>query len=181
MNLTRDRLASIGWVTILVCIGALTAALMIRVNAVKSQVQLAERHIVALRREKAFLETELETRANQQQLTDINALYFGYKAPAAGQYFENERQLAALGKPRGPDAPAPILMASAEQTSAEPSGLPALVSPLTGKLVGTARAAEPDGEQAASGDIVGAAIASATVGQKLGRVRHHVATREDTE
>ncbi|MDE2406144.1 MAG: hypothetical protein KGM17_15845 [Sphingomonadales bacterium] len=168
MNLTRDRLASIGWMSILAVVGALTAALMFRVNAVKSEVQLAERRIVELRHEKEFLETEYETRANQQQLTDLNELDFGYKAPAAGQYLESERQLAALGKPRAPDAPAPILMASADDTAPRGAAavIPALVSPITGKLVGDAHAAEPDG------DVIGKAINSATLGDRLAHVRH---------
>ena len=165
MNLTRDRLASIGWVSILVSCGALTTVLMLRVNAVKSQVQLAERHIVELQREKQFLETEYETRANQQQLASLNDLDFGYKAPGATQYLESERQLAVLGKPRGPDAPAPILMASADAEAAA-AALPAVFSPITGKLVGSAHAAEPDG---APNDP---SVDARTLGSRLSHVRH---------
>ncbi|MBU6268906.1 MAG: hypothetical protein KGN34_15260 [Sphingomonadales bacterium] len=166
MNMTRDRLASIGWMSILAVVAALAAALMLRVNAVKSQVQLAERQIIELRHEKEFLETEYETRANQQQLTDLNDLDFGYKAPAAGQYLESERQLASLGKPRAADAPAPILMASADDgTGRSGSIIPAMVSPIAGKLVSEAQAAEPDG------DVIGKAITSATLGDRLSHVR----------
>lgn len=132
MNLTRDRLQSIGWAFILtVCFG-LTVALTFRVNAVKSEVQLAERQVIALKKEKLFLETEFEARANQQQLTALNDVEFGYEAPTAEQYIEGERQLALLGKPRAPDAPAPIRVANAGPGAGQGS-FPVMVSPLTGK------------------------------------------------
>ncbi len=134
MNLTRDRLHSIGWAMVLTICAAVVLALTFRVNAVKSQVRLTERQIVALKQEKLFLETEFETRANQQQLRSLNDLEFGYQAPTAGQYLENERQLAALGKPRAPDAPAPIRVASAvARDDAQP--FLAMVSPLTGQAM----------------------------------------------
>jgi len=115
MNMTRDRVQSIGWFTLLAFCAVLTGSLMLRVNAVKSQVQISQRKIIALTRENQFLETEYETRANQQQLSDINDLDFGYKAPDSRQYLENERQLAMLGKPRAVDAPAPIEVASNDE------------------------------------------------------------------
>ena len=86
MNMTRDRLQSIGWFTLLAFCGVFTGSLVLRVNAVKSQVQISQRQIMALKRENEFLETEYETRANQQQLAAINDLDFGYKAPESGQY-----------------------------------------------------------------------------------------------
>jgi hypothetical protein len=134
MNLTRDRVQSIGWAVVLTVCFAITVGLTLRVNAVKSQVRLAERQVVALRQEKLFLETEFEARANQQQLRSINAVEFGYEAPTAGQYLENERQLAALSKPREADAPAPIRVAAAINPD-DASAIVAMVSPLTGKAV----------------------------------------------
>lgn len=137
--LTRSRARSIGWAMILAVCFALTLALTFRVNAVKSQVRLAERQLVAVQQEKSLLETEFETRANQQQLTALNQVEFGYQAPTAGQYLESERQLASLGKPAAPGAPAPIRMAVADQTGADQesgdSVLPSLVNPLTGKAI----------------------------------------------
>jgi hypothetical protein len=134
MNLTRDRLRHIGWAVILTVCAALVLALTFRVNAVKSQVRLAERQIVALKQEKLFLETEFETRANQQQLRALNDVEFGYEAPNAGQYLENERELASLGKPAAPGAPAPIRVA-AVSTGEDSPVFPAMVSPLTGKAI----------------------------------------------
>ena len=130
MNLTRDRARSIGWAVVLtICL-----ALTFRVNAVKSQVRLTERQIVALRQERLFLETEFETRASQQQLRNLNEVEFGYEAPRAEQYLEGERQLAVLGKDRAPGAPAPIRVAMAAGTD-EAALLPSMVSPLTGKAL----------------------------------------------
>ncbi len=134
MNLTRDRVRSIGWAVILTVCAALTLVLTFRVNAIKSQVRLAERQIVSIKQEKIALDTEFETRANQQQLRAVNDVEFGYEAPKAEQYIEGERQLASLGKPRAPGAPSPIRVARAD-LPAEESVFPAMVSPLTGKAV----------------------------------------------
>lgn len=128
--MTRDRLHSIGWAFMLTVCFALTLALTFRVNAVKSEVRLAEREIVRLKQHKLFLETEFLTRANQQQLRNLNEVEFGYEAPTAAQYIEGERQLASFSRPRAPGAPEPIRVATAPQ--AEEGGLPAMVSPLTG-------------------------------------------------
>jgi hypothetical protein len=128
MNLTRDRMHTIGWGMTLVICFALTLVLTFRVNAVKSQVRLADRHIAALRQEKIFLETEFQARASQQQLKAFNDVDFGYSAPTAGQYLENERQLAALGKPRSPDAPTPIRVASADGLKSTVRLMPVVVS-----------------------------------------------------
>jgi hypothetical protein len=132
MNLTRDRVRSIGWAFVLTVCFALTMALTFRVNAVKSEVRLAERQIIALQREKLFLETEFQTRSNQQALKQINDIEFGFEAPRAEQYIEGERQLANLGKPRAPGAPQPIRVASAADGD-RAAPFPVMVSPLTGK------------------------------------------------
>lgn len=134
MNLTRDRVQSIGWAFVLGICMVLTLALTFRVNAVRSQVRLTERQIVAVKQEKIFLETEFLTRANQQQLRTLNEVEFGYEAPTAGQYIEGERQLAALGKARAPGAPSPIRVASAADVP-EQSALQAMVSPISGKVL----------------------------------------------
>jgi len=150
MNLTRDRVRSIGWMSVLLICGAVTLALTLRVNAVKSQVYATERKIVGVQQEINFLETEFQTRSNQQALAELNDLEFGYKAPGAGQYIEGERQLAALGKAPGPGAPAPIRYANAEVTgenaTSEGTSLLAMVSPVSGATA----AAVPEAERAAA-------------------------------
>lgn len=181
--LTRTRARSIGWAAILGLCFAMTVALTFRVNAVKSQVRLTERRIVALQTEKSLLETEFETRANQQQLRNLNDVEFGYQAPTAGQYLESERQLAMLGKPSGPNAPDPIRVAHADPADApQHSGdslLPAMVNPLTGKAIAaevprteTARApeatkAKASARLAAEGRDSGS---GETLAERLGRV-----------
>ena len=155
MSLSARRLRSIGWLALLAVCATLVLVLTLRVNALRSQVRREENHIVALREETMYLQTEFETRASQQQLKAWNDVDFGYVAPGVGQYLENERQLAMLGKPAGPDAPAPVRLAelgdsangqsgdgaaSSSTTAVAYSGqsFPAMVSPLTGKPAGGA-------------------------------------------
>jgi len=99
---------------------------------VRSEVIRSERQIVALEQQKLLLETEFQTRSNQLQLEEWNRVDFGYTAPTAAQFLENERQLASFGSPRAPGAPEPIRVAS---TSGEAPAYPKLVSPLTGKPI----------------------------------------------
>jgi hypothetical protein len=169
MNLTRDRVRSIGWAFVLtVCAGALLA-LTFRVNAVKSKVRLAERQLVALQQEKLFLETEFEARSNQQQLKALNDVEFGYEAPRAEQYIEGERQLVALGKARAPGAPTPIRVASAAEGPGDLGGqgaFPAMVSPLTGKA---AAAEVPEGGPRKQVDSAGLSQRLARINLREGR------------
>ncbi|WP_225008503.1 hypothetical protein [Novosphingobium percolationis] len=165
MIVTAHRLRSIGWIVLLAICAALTMVLAFRVNALRSQVHHAEMKIVALQQEKMYLETEFETRANQQQLKAWNDVEFGYVAPMAGQYLENERELAALSKPVEPDAPAPIRVASADDAVVAQAAFPAMVSPLSGKPLSDAKA-EAD-ERPAKVDH---AAAAASLGERLAKV-----------
>ena len=173
MNLTRDRVHSIGWMTVLLVCGALSLALMLRVNAVRSEVASSERRVVYLKRDIDFLQTEFETRSNQQQLKNLNDVEFGYQAPRAEQYIEGERQLAALGKAPAPGAPAPIRYASAdgaESVVASGSGaqLLAMVAPVaTAASVATevaSEAASPKDEGKAPAADIG------NLGKRLARI-----------
>lgn len=167
MIVTANRLRSIGWVVLLALCGAVVLALSFRVNALRSQVHRAEQRIVALKQEKMYLETEFETRANQQQLKSWNDIEFGYVAPTAGQYLENERQLASLSKPADPDAPAPIRVASADDSVIASAAFPAMVSPLTGK---SAQAEGAIAQTDAPAAHVDHATATAALGERLGTV-----------
>lgn len=134
-----SRMRQIGWAVVLgICLAGFVV-LTFRVNAVKSQVRLAERQIVALERENLLLETEFETRANQQQLANWNRVEFGYQAPRADQFLDNQRELAALGLPRAIGGPEPIRVARAPQAAENES--PAMVSPVTGEPAGSS---DPD-------------------------------------
>ena len=109
-----SRIRQIGWLLVIGFSVAIFLALTFRVNAVKSDVRLLERQIIAAERSKLMLETEFQTRASQAQLAAWNQVEFGYDAPRADQYVEHERQLAALGTPRGMDAPEMIRVAKAD-------------------------------------------------------------------
>ena len=126
----QSRIRRIGWIAALAICGALYLALHLRVHAVTSDVVRAERQIVALEQQKLLLETEFETRSNQLQLAAWNRVDFGYTAPNASQFIENERQLAQFGSPRAPGAPEPIMVASAGE--GDTPEFPTFVSPLTG-------------------------------------------------
>ncbi|VWX46556.1 hypothetical protein [Novosphingobium sp. 9U] len=169
MNLTRDRVHSIGWMTVLLICGALSLALMLRVNAVRSQVAGSEKRIAYLQRDIDFLQTEFQTRSNQQQLKTLNDVEFGYEAPRAEQYIEGERQLAALGKAPAPGAPQPIRYASAktvnESDGAPAGGLLAMVSPVTG--VAPAQAKTPAHKPAADAKEKDEAVALARDARSL--------------
>jgi hypothetical protein len=170
MNLTRNRMQSIGWAFVLTICVAFTVALTLRVNAVKGQVRQTENRIVSLQRQIRFLEVEYQTRGNQQQLAALNSVEFGYIAPDASQYIEGERKLAALGVPRAPDAPKPIRMAH-EVTQTEKLAFSEMVSPLTGKPVEAKDKPKTDGNRReavakvasldSGEDLVGSVIAGA--------------------
>jgi hypothetical protein len=164
MMASASALRRLGWAALLGLCCALLFGLSLKVNAVKSEVRRTENRILAIKRETSYLETEYETRANQQQLAAWNAVDFGYAAPTAGQYLENVRQLAALGKPAGPGAPTPIRVAAAP-SEAPASVLPAMVSPLTGKPVD-----DEDADEAPA--PVDHAKAAAALGERLGKVEH---------
>ncbi len=133
MMITGSRLRQIGWMMTLVICTFAFVALTFRVNAVKSQVRLSERRIISLEQQKRILQTEFETRANQQQLANWNKVEFGYSTPKADQYLENERQLAQLGAARGLNAPSPIRVAHLD--GAQNDAFPMMVSPLTGQPI----------------------------------------------
>ena len=170
MIVSPPALRRIGWVAMLSVCCALLFGLALKVNALRSEVRLTERKILALKRETLYLETEFETRANQQQLAQWNAVEFGYVAPGAGQYLENVRALAAFGKPAGPGAPVPIRVAVAPEA---PAKLPALVSPLTGQPLGE--------DEAAEAVPVDHDIAAAKLSERLGTVERRPPPEEEAE
>jgi hypothetical protein len=123
---------------------AMVVGLSFKVHAVKSEVLLAERQILALQRETLLLETEFQTRASQRQLAAWNAVEFGYEAPRADQFLDGTRQLASLGQRRGPDAPAPVMLARAEtggEAQAARVDAGPMRSPVSGAAVTLASAA----------------------------------------
>jgi hypothetical protein len=140
----QSRLRRMGWLAVLSLCTVCYLALHLKVHAVQSEVVRSERQIVALENEKMLLETEFETRASQEQLASWNRIDFGYMAPAASQFVDSERELAKFGAPRGPGAPAPILVAAAVAQGGHAPPFPKFVSPL-GKTVDE-RLIDPDSD-----------------------------------
>jgi hypothetical protein len=144
MIVTSGQMRSLGWAVVLAVCASLFAAFSVRVHAVKSEVLLAERKIIALKRESLLLETEFQARASQRQLAEWNAVEFGYSAPRADQFLDGERQLAALGQPQSPNAPAQIRLARLDMDddagAGERTTTTAMVSPLSGEKVTLASA-----------------------------------------
>jgi hypothetical protein len=158
----HSRIRRIGWFAALAVCAMLYVTLHLNVHAVRSEVIRAERQIVALEQEKLLLETEFQTRSNQLQLEEWNRVDFGYSAPTAAQFLDNERQLARFGTPRAPGAPEPIRVAG---SGGEAPEFPRLVSPLTGKPVDEALL-EPE----ARDNLSGVRLADGTMRIPLGAV-----------
>lgn len=114
MIVTASRLRQLGWSVVFAAALFFFIVLSVRVHAIKNEVVLAERQIVALKKHNQLLETEFQSRANQRQLANWNRVEFGYEAPRADQYLEKTRALAAFGAPAGPGSPSPIRVARAE-------------------------------------------------------------------
>lgn len=134
MMATASRLRQVGWLASLGLCFAVFVVLSFNVHAVKSEVRLAERKIVALERETMILETEFQARSSQRQLANWNAVEFGYDTPNADQYIDGNRQLASLGQPQSPNAPEPIkVMSEPTGKLAANSARKDMVSPISGE------------------------------------------------
>jgi hypothetical protein len=163
----QSRIRRLGWFAALAICVMLYLALHLKVHAVSSEVIRSERQIVALEQQKLLLETEFQTRSNQLQLEEWNRVDFGYVAPSASQFLEDERHLASFGSPRAAGAPEPIRVAGNVGDAPE---YPKLVSPLTGEpvdddLVEPARRADLTGTKLADGTMripLGAVVGSAS-------------------
>lgn len=153
--MTSTQARSLGWAAVLAICFAAVVVLSFKVHAVRSEVLLAERQLIDLKRETLLLETEFETRASQRQLAEWNQVEFGYEAPRAGQFLDGERQLASLGEVRGPDAPSPIRLASADADEAAAVAEAPMRSPVSGAKVTLASAASEKDAGTAVADAFG--------------------------
>jgi len=160
----HSRIRRIGWIAALAICAMGYLTLHLRVHAVTSEVIRAERQIVSLEQQKLLLETEFQTRSNQLQLEEWNRVDFGYVAPTAEQFLDNERQLASFGSPRAAGAPEPIRVAGAGGEAPE---YPRLVSPLTGKPIDEELV---DAEPARRADLIGTRFADGRTRIPLGAV-----------
>ncbi|PKP89698.1 MAG: hypothetical protein CVT75_12640 [Alphaproteobacteria bacterium HGW-Alphaproteobacteria-14] len=158
--ISSTQARSLGWMAVMAICFALVIILSFKVHAVKSQVLLAERQVIALQRETLLLETEFQTRASQRQLAQWNNVEFGYAAPRARQFLDGERQLASLGQRPGPNAPPPIRFARADaadgsHTADAPMRAAPMRSPVSGATVTLASAVGERGAGEVFGDAFG--------------------------
>lgn len=143
MMMTTSRLRQIGWGALLGMCFAVFAALSLSVHAVRNEVMLVDKQIVQMKIKKQRLETEFQARASQHQLARWNRVELGFVAPRADQYLDTRRQLASLGQPRGPGAPAPIRVARAGSGAAQDFARRPMVSPVSGAPITLASANVP--------------------------------------
>lgn len=114
MLMAARKLQGIGLVLLVLVFAMMLYPVSLKVAATRSELTRIEKEIERSRDNIRYLESELAVRASMRQLEQWNADTFGYSAPSASQYLENERQLASLGRvprARGANEVAPVLMA----------------------------------------------------------------------
>src|SRR3546814_9717007 len=94
MLMAARKLQGIGLVLLVLIFAMMLYPVSLKVAATRSELTRIERDIVQARDNIRYLESELAVRASMRQLEQWNADTFGYSAPDASQYLENERQLA---------------------------------------------------------------------------------------
>ena len=150
MLMAARKLQGIGLVLLVLIFAMMLYPVSLKVAATRSELTRIERQIDRTRDNIRYLESELAVRASMRQLEQWNADTFGYSAPDAGQYLENERQLASLDRlprARGANEVAPVLMAMVSPVAvpAAPkespvAAKPAVASPVAAKPVVLAQA-----------------------------------------
>ncbi len=120
MTLAMKKLKNFGWVALLSVIIVLLYPLSLNVGALHSELVSTDRKIMETKREISFLQAELRTRANMNQLAEWNDLLYGYGPPTAEQYLDGERALANLGG-IGPDVK-PVMVAVSDIDGTVPAG-----------------------------------------------------------
>ncbi len=120
MTLAMKKLKNFGWVALLSFIAVLLYPLWLNVGALRSELISTDQKILDTKREISFLQAELRTRANMQQLAEWNDLIYGYAPPTAEQYLDGERALANLDG-SGPDVK-PVMVAVSTADGALPAG-----------------------------------------------------------
>lgn len=114
MLMAARKLQGIGLVLLVLIFAMMLYPVSLKVAATRSELARINQQISSARDNIRYLESELAVRASMRQLEQWNADTFGYSAPDAAQYLENERQLASLDRlprARGANEVAPVLMA----------------------------------------------------------------------
>lgn len=121
MTLAMKRIQNLGWLALVFAVAILLYPLSLNVAALHSDLVRMDQKIMETKREISFLEAELSTRANVQQLEEWNQLLYGYEPPTAAQFLDGERALASLGGV----APVvrPVMVSAAKIDGVEPAGV----------------------------------------------------------
>jgi hypothetical protein len=120
MTLAMKKLKNFGWVALLSVIAVLLYPLSLNVGVLHSKLVDTDRKIMETKREISFLQAELRTRANMQQLAEWNDVLYGYSAPTAEQFIDGERALAGLDG-AGPNVK-PVMVAVSDIDGTAPAG-----------------------------------------------------------
>jgi hypothetical protein len=120
MTLAMKKLKNFGWLALLSIIAVLLYPLSLNVGALHSELVQTDRKIMETKREISFLQAELRTRANMQQLSEWNDLLYGYTPPTAQQFLDGERALANLDG----ESPSvrPVMVAVSDVDGSAPAG-----------------------------------------------------------
>lgn len=141
MLMAARKLQGIGLVLLVLIFAMMLYPVSLKVAATRSELARINQQIDRTESNIRYLESELAVRASMRQLEQWNAETFGYSAPSASQYLENERQLASLGRvprARGANEVAPVLMAMVS-----PVAIPDKAKPAAATDAPTAAAAKP--------------------------------------
>jgi hypothetical protein len=120
MTLAMKKLKNFGWLALLSTIAVLLYPLSLNVGALHSELVRTDRKIMETKREISFLQAELRTRANMQQLAEWNDVLYGYEPPTAEQFIDGERALANLNG-AGPVVK-PVMVAVSNIDGTAPAG-----------------------------------------------------------
>lgn len=140
MLMAARKLQGIGLVLLVLVFAMMLYPVSLKVAATRSELARINSQIERSRDNIRYLESELAVRASMRQLEQWNADTFGYSAPAADQYLENERQLASLDRlprARGANEVTPVLMAMVSPVAvpAAPKQSPVASKPVATKPV----------------------------------------------
>lgn len=109
MTLAMKRLKNLGWLALVFLVAIMLYPMSLNVASLHSDLVRVDSKILQTKREISFLQAELRTRANLQQLNEWNEVLYGYKSPTAEQFADGESALAGTGG----DAPSikPVMVA----------------------------------------------------------------------
>jgi hypothetical protein len=105
MSLAMKRLKNLGWMALVFLVAILLYPLSLNVASLHSDLVVIDNKILKTKQEISFLQAELRTRANMQQMEEWNKLEFGYAPPTAEQFMQGEAALAEHGEQAVPLKP----------------------------------------------------------------------------